>query len=292
MALVACVVAAACGPGPGPRPPIVAASATSHGITLAVRVPSEVVAGETAWADVVAGAVAPVDYGGGIDSCDQDVWVTVRRESPEPPAPKPEDLVPVDAAVSRAYEFLQPAEAQPVGRFRSQDERTAQEALDARVPPFLGRDLYIGTGCGQPLLSKTLVPDAPVTDRMDWSTTRSGAPILAGDYVASFGFGLSLGAGGADPLVSVEVPIRVTAPVVPTLSRDTAARLILRDERVLAWHRDVSVDRWSASDLVYANGAWVYLVRFDTSKLLVVKADGQTGVVTDVRFEDHPDLTR
>jgi hypothetical protein len=293
LALLALLAAGSCGSEPPPSPELSVASRTANGITLAVRVTPEVAAGETAWADVVARAVAPVDYGGGIDSCDQDVWATVRRVSPEAPQPDPDDRIPVDPAVARAFDFLQPVAGEPAWRFRSQDERANQEAFDAKQPPFLGRDLYMGIGCGQPLVAKTLKPGEPVTDRMDWSTTQSGAPNLPGDYVATFGFALSLDRPGADPLVSVEVPIRVKDPGEPApIARDTAARLILRDERVLAWHEDVPLARWNGSELVYANGAWVYLVRFDTSRLFVVEADGKTGVITAVRFEDHPELTR
>jgi Flp pilus assembly protein CpaB len=289
LALVAGVVAGGCGPTPEPEPiqEPPAASATGNGITLAVRAARVVTAGETLWADVVADVTAPVDYGGGLDSCDQDVWVTVRRIPPELPGPKLDDRLPLDPAVERAYELLQPGDGEPAGRFRSQDERASQATLDARVPPFLGRDLFIVTGCGQPLVAKTLAPGAPVTDRMDWATTTSGAPILPGDYVATFGFGVSVDRPGGDPLVTVEVPIRVTEPLLPPMARDTVARLILRDDRVVAWHRDVSIDRWGGSGLVYADGAWSYLVRFDDSKLFVVVADGRSGAIKDVRFEDH-----
>lgn len=300
LALVAGLVAAGCGEQPEPEPAaeaeasqeLPALTATGHGITLVVRVAPRVTAGDTVWADVIAGVTAAVDYGGGIDSCDQDVWVTVRRVSPELPSPKPEDRIPLDPAVTRAYQLLQPADGEPAGRFRSQDERASQAALDARVPPFLGRDMYTGIGCGEPLLAKTLVPAAPVTDRMDWSTTASGAPIPAGDYAATFGFGLSLDQPGADSLVSVDVPIRVTEPILAPLSRDTVARMILGDERVIAWHRDVPLDRWGGSSLVYVDGTWNYLVRFDDTRLLVVVADGGSGAIDDIRFEDHPELTR
>ena len=116
----------------------------------------------------------------------------------------------------------------------------------------------------------------PITDRMDWSTTLSGAPVEPGDHIVTVAF----------PLATLEIPLRVTAPDGPrVLTIDEAPHALLADPRVIGTYHRVPIDRWGGHMLEYADGIWYYLLRYDDSQLLVAKADGSTGEVLDVHVE-------
>ena len=263
-----------------PTPPRLSteASITEGTVTMTVRSTPEVVAGETAWLEVTVTTTAPVAYQGGPGDCDHNISAIAARTGPWPSDP-PATLAPLDPVVIRAYDLLMPpAQHQGGGSFRSELLRTSEADLDARTPPFPGRDLWTGVGCTMPLVSWTLEPGRSLTDRMDWSTTIAGAPVEPGDHTVTVTF----------PLASLEIPLRVTASAGPrVLTMEEAAHVLLADPRVIDLYHRVLIDRWGGHALEYIDGAWYYLLRYDDSQLLVAKADGHTGEVTDVHVETH-----
>lgn len=254
------------------------ASVTRGPVTMTVRWTPEVVAGETAWLEATVSTTAPVAYEGGPGDCDRNVTAIAARTEPLPSDP-PATLATLDPVVIRAYDLLMPAsQHQGGGAFRSEVLRKAEAGLDAQVPPFPGRSLWTAVGCTLPLVSWTLEPGRPITDRMDWSTTVNGAPIEPGDQIVTVMF----------PLASLEVPLRVTAPDGPRiLTIDEAAHALLSDPRVVETHHRVPIERWGGHALEYIDGTWYYLLRYDDSQLLVATADGHTGEVLDVHVETH-----
>ncbi len=254
------------------------ASVTKGPVTMTVRSTPEVVAGETAWLEVTVTTTQPIAYEGGPGDCDRNVSAIAARTEPLPSDP-PATLVPLDPVVIRAYDLLMPPEGhQSGGSFRSEVLRKAEAGLDATVPPFAGRDLWIAVGCTQPLVPWMLEPGMPVTDRMDWSTTINGAPIEPGEHTVTVTF----------PLASLDIPLRVTAHHGPrVLSIEEAAHALLSDPRVIETYHKVPIDRWGGHALEYLDGTWYYLLRYDGGQLLVATADGHSGEVLDVHVETH-----
>ncbi len=266
---------------PGPSPALIEATVTRGPVTMTVSSTPEVIAGESAWLEVTVSSTAPVAYEGGPGTCDRNISAVATRTGPWPSDP-PAALAPLDPVVIRAYDLLMPpAEHQGGGSFRSELLRRSEAALDTKIPPFPGRDLWTGVGCTLPLVSWTLEPEAPITDHMDWSTTIAGAPVVPGDHTVAVTF----------PLVSLNIPLRVTAPNGPRIMTiDEAAHVLLADPRVVETYHKVPIDRWGGHELTYIDGAWYYLLRYDGSQLLVAKADGHTGEVVDVHVETHTGL--